>query len=403
MSTLTLRLPEKSSVSNDTTLSCHYVLADKKQIQEGTASLAELANEIAGASQIVLLLAPGDVTLLKLKAPPLSAAKLKTALPALVEDSLLCDPADCVIVASEEIDGLRQIAIVDQAWLTLLVTTLKQLDARRICAIPFLSCLPTQADTISAIIEMQDNGMTLGINTDAQDMLGMQLPPDTNAEDAIATLRTLQPEAAITLYAPDALADACIQAADEHMRVEAASWGDWIATRPGSAPDLCAGLDVGTHTLFDWKRWRWVIMLVVAIGLANIAGLQMDWWRLKSEAQDLRTAMTQTFRSAYPKESVIVDPLAQMQQKLNQTKSRLGQPASDDFLALAASLGQAWVSLGHARKLPEIATLQYSNRSLLIKWKAGTPADIGALRPALAAHKLSVHQVDGGWQVRSVK
>ncbi len=402
MSTLTLRFPEKSSVSNDTTLSCHYVLSDKKQMQEGTATLPELASEIANASQTVLLLAPSDVTVLKLKTPPLSATKLKAALPALVEDSLLCDPADCVIVSGDEQNGLRLIAITDQAWLTLLVTTLKQLGARRIRALPSLSCLPSQADTISAVIETHDNGMALGISTNVQDMLGMQLPSDTNANDMVATLRALQPEAAITLYVPDALSDAYKQAADERMTVENTAWANWMTNYP-VAPDLCAGLETSTNALFEWKRWRWAVMLAAAIGIANIAGLQMDWWRLKSEAQGLRTAMTQTFRTAYPKESVIVDPLAQMQQKINQIRSLLGQPASDDFLALVASLGQAWTSLGHAHKLPAIAKLEYSNRSLLVKWKAETPVNIETLRPALAAHNLSAQQTEDGWQIRSVK
>ena len=46
---------------------------------------------------MVLLLAASDVSLFRIAVPPLPAARLKAALPALVEDRVIGDPADCAI------------------------------------------------------------------------------------------------------------------------------------------------------------------------------------------------------------------------------------------------------------------------------------------------------------------
>ena len=62
---------------------------------------------------------------MRVKAPPLSASKLKAALPALVEEQVLGDPADCVLAATaEDSEGLRTVAVVQRAWLEVLVKAL---------------------------------------------------------------------------------------------------------------------------------------------------------------------------------------------------------------------------------------------------------------------------------------
>lgn len=64
--------------------------------------------------------------------PPLSDAKLKLALPNLVEEQLLADPSDCVIVAGRAADNSRLIAVVQRDWLELLVKTLHVLGANQL-------------------------------------------------------------------------------------------------------------------------------------------------------------------------------------------------------------------------------------------------------------------------------
>ena len=51
----------------------------KKSGRQGFAALQELSGTIGTAQRVVLLLAASDVTLLRVKIPPLSAARLKAA------------------------------------------------------------------------------------------------------------------------------------------------------------------------------------------------------------------------------------------------------------------------------------------------------------------------------------
>ena len=62
----------------------------------------------------------------------MSDAKLKLALPNLVEEQLLADPSDCVIVAGRAADNSRLIAVVQRDWLELLVKTLHVLGANQL-------------------------------------------------------------------------------------------------------------------------------------------------------------------------------------------------------------------------------------------------------------------------------
>ena len=57
--------------------------------QQGQSSLAELKTLAIGAKQVAFILAASDTSLLKTKVPPMSAAKLKQALPNLLEDQLM--------------------------------------------------------------------------------------------------------------------------------------------------------------------------------------------------------------------------------------------------------------------------------------------------------------------------
>ena len=144
--------------------------------------------------------------------------------------------------------------------------------------------------------------------------------------------------------------------------------------------DLMAGLGIATGPKLDWRPWRWPLALAAAVLVVNAAALNIDWWRLKSETDSLRANMVQIYKSAYPKESVIIDPIAQMQQKIAIAKHNSGLPAPDDFTAIVAAFGEAWAgTVATAGKTTAIAALDYHEHSLYVRLKPGgevaDPAD----------------------------
>jgi len=419
-------------------LPCSFALVEHGSAieRQGLASLSGLAETIAKAKRVVLLLAASDVTLLHLQVPPLSPARLKAALPNLVEEHLITDPADCIVVAGSSSGGLRTIAVVQRAWLDLLAKTFAAYGARQIAALPAQLCLQHPADqpgSASAAINIlnadpQHTGIDITLRLSEHEGIGLAIQPvsdEAAPHDIIRVLSTLAPEAPITLYVPQPFLRTYQDAAskpdmpNKYISVVADNWSHWLAGVNASTLDLMAGLGAATGYKLDWRPWRWPLALAAAVLAINAAALNIDWWRMQRESNALRAAMTQIYKSAYPKETVIIDPVAQMQQKISAAKRNSGLPAADDFTAITAAFGEAWINSSSADNIPAIAALEYRERSLMVRLKpalggangAGGAAPTQQIKAALAKHNppLTLEVLDpasgqsGGvaWKIRS--
>lgn len=417
MSTLYIRHPSKAASDADSILElppCLFALvADNGVIErEGSATLAALSDAIRQAKRVVLLLAASDVSLLRVKVPPLSSARLKAALPNLVEDQLMSDPADCVFVAGPLSDGLRTVAVVQRAWLEHLSSALTAQGARQLTVLPAQLCLPHQAGAATAAIAECAHESDITLRLSQQDGIGLSVTASGAAAmpEVVTTLRMIVPQLPLTLYVPPASVGSYQQIAsdanDAGLNVLPDSWSHWVAGANNLGLDLMAGLGADAGPQIDWRPWRWPLGLALLLLMVNLFGLNLDWLRMKREANLLRAGMTQTFQATFPKEQVIVDPMAQMRQKLAAAKHDAGQLAADDFTALAATFGAAWSSVMQSGKgaVPAIATLEYRERSLLVRFKSGAEAPVAEMTAALATRHAALEQTSAGvWQIRSAK
>lgn len=418
MSTLYIRSPSKAAADNAPHwigLPCPFALVAPGGAitQEGVAALSDLSEMVGSAQRVVLLIAASDVSLLRVKVPPLSASRLKAALPNLVEDRLISDPAESVIVAGDVADGLRTIAAMQRGWLDILSKTLLAYGARNIAALPAQLCLPSQPDRVTAAVTELVVDIELTLRLSAHDGIGLPIMPEhpqAPALDVVQALYAVVPQAPITLYVPpdrmqgyrDALGG--MPEGERRIGLSPDNWSMWIAGAKEVALNLMAGLDTGSATV-NWRAWRWPLVLAGALLLVNIAGLNIDWWRMRKEAAQLRAAMVETYKSVYPKEPVIIDPIAQMQQKIAAAQRASGQSSPDDFVPLAAGFGEAWSSVAQDQSAaPAIAAIEYRDRSLFVRPKAEGNALAAQLKPALAARNLSLTEPKAGiWQIRSAR
>lgn len=416
MSTLYIRLPSHAFAENlqpGMPLYCEYASATNSGAleREGMAALPDMGELVRRAQRVVLLLAPGDVTLLRVKVPPLSPGRLKAALPNLVEDQLMSDPAECVVVADSTRNETRTVAVVQRSWLELLARTLTTLGARSVAAVPAQLCLPVQADAVSAAVAEHSGDIDVAIRLSEQEGLGLSIVPDQPESAAFEVMQSLAmvvPQAPIVLYVPQARVrdyqDSLhiAPALSERITLHADNWQRWIGAAAKAPLDLVSGLGAAAGPKFDWSRWRWPVALALLLLTINLIGLNVDWLRMKREAEVLQAGMVQTYKAAFPKETVVIDPLVQLRQKLAGGQRQAGQLAPDDFVGLAASFGEAWSGLGQGSNA--IAGLEYRDRSLTVKFKpdANVPAD--QLNSALSSRNLSATQSGSGvWQIRSGK
>ena len=171
MNTLYLRIPAKHTAQWPTAALAFALCSQEGAItREGRSTLSELAGLIA-KSDVVLLIAAPDVTLLELAIPPMPEAKLKLALPNLVEDQIMADPADCVFVVSAKSSASaarRTIAVAQRSWLSQLSASLFALGANQIKAFPAHLTIPFKDDQTTARItdSVQDGCANLALRFD---------------------------------------------------------------------------------------------------------------------------------------------------------------------------------------------------------------------------------------------
>lgn len=403
MTTLIIRYPAKASVDSGAAQTCAFALVGDggNLLQQGAAPLGNLGDMVAAARRVTLLLAASDTALLRMKTPPLSGAKLKAALPALVEEQVLGDPADCVLAATAADDeGMRTIAVVQRAWLEVLVKALLAQGAQAVSVMPSQLCLPFQPGAVSAALVPGDAGFDLVMRQSQFEGLGMTLPAQPQA--ALQTLRVLAGEQPITLYVSTAQRAQLAPLAAEipHLTLEEDHWAHWVAGARSAGLDLAPALGNNGASARAWQRWRWPVRIAVLAVLINVVGVNIEWMRLKGEAKAVSQSMTQTFKSVYPKEPLVAAPLEQMQRNIRLAKASSGEAGGDEFVTLSAAFGEAMNVL--PRK-DIIASLEYKDHALLIKVKPNTVdgTAVQQLRAALAGRKLDMQEpVPGAWKIQ---
>ena len=366
-----------------------------RPLRTATASLNELAPQVTQVSEVVLLLAASDVTLLRIAVPPLSATRLRAALPSLIEEFVIGDTAECAIAAGAEADGQRLVAVCDRAWLKSWVAALRQSGARRIHVLPISLCLPSPNSHLSAALFQFGQRYELALRLSDHEGIGLAVDIDDEMQlpSAVAQLLgTLAVNRPVQLSVPPALVtlfEKWIEAHQlSHIKLIEQQWSDWIAESAKVSVDLISAFEGSQRAAFPWREWRWPIALAGAVSLFNIAALNTDWWRLRSEGLQIRDEITDIYRRSFPNETVVLDPLAQIKQKIAASRQASGQLNTSDFLVLAAALGEVWREAGN--DLRAIDALDYRDGTLTIKLKKAAQVSLAAMRTPLAARELQL-------------
>ncbi|WP_229425304.1 type II secretion system protein GspL [Massilia sp. Se16.2.3] len=366
--------------------------------QQGEGLLRNLTDVVAASRRVVLLLAGADVNLLSLSMPPLAGARLRAALPGLVEEHVPGRPGRLRARRRSRRGGRHPPGRGGAARLARAAGAYAAgPGARAVAVVPAQLCLPLQPGGVSATIGAGELLLRQGPYS------GFGLALDANPAVALQTARALAGDAPLTLYVPHAQLGeygVLLAEAGPGTVLEADDWAHWIAGANSAGFDLLPGLGAAGARQRDWRRWRVPIALALLGVVVNLAGINIEWLRLRGEANAVRQQMNQTFQSVYPN-TPMVDPVAQMRQNIARAQAGSGQIGTDEFIYLAAALGDASRQLASP---PGITSIEYKERALNVRVKPETvdPTALRQLQAALSARSLTLEAIaPANWRIRS--
>jgi general secretion pathway protein L len=419
---LYIRLPSKAAADaaeHWAALPSPFALASNTGAveKEGTAPLADLSAMVASASRVVLLLAASDVSYLRVKTPPLSLAKLKLALPNLVEDQLMMDPAECVVVPGDVADDLRTAIVAQRGWLDILVKTFNGYGARSVAIVPSQACLPFEPNAATALVSEHGADLDLALRLAPQEALGLAIyAAGAEAElEVLSTISALAPARSLVLYAPqervpafqDEAAKRVVEGLD--VQVYADNWPRVIGQLGKTPLNLALALVGAGARQIEWRQWRWPIVLAVLVVVVNAIGFNVEWLRMKREEKSLKDGMNQIFRSAYPNDPISDDVVSQLKRKIEAAERDNGKSSPEDFSQLAGNFAEALGNELRNSKTPKpvtavIASIEYRDHSLLVHVKSDSPVSMDKIKFGLSARNLNLTTPSAGvWQIRSGK
>jgi general secretion pathway protein L len=371
---------ERASVSAAVVVDYGGINASGRQCGAGEAPLALLPK----ARKVDLLFDATDVFTTLLDAPPLSEARLRQALPGLIEERLLADPTECHLVHRiGGVDGnLTRVAVsaIDRATLTGALDAAAEAEVRPRGAYSALYSIPApSAGTLSVRASRGRGTVRTAEHAGFAFELGRSMP---------AALFLVVQQLGIKRIRAYGRDGAKLVPLAAKLRVEVVNpKRDFDAAAIASAVNLLQGRfapagQFGITAITTLARDGQLKPLLVgaALGLAIcVMGMNAYRFRLEAQVHALRAAMQAAFRGAFPSEA-LVEPVAQAQRHLRELRARAGQLSPDDFSVLNAQLAQLLASA----PVGALAGVEYRNSALTLKFRPGAMGS-AALQGALQA------------------
>jgi general secretion pathway protein L len=369
-----------------------YVAVGARGAESGETPIALLPK----ASSVDLVFDTSDVFVAAVDAPRMPEAKLRLALPNLLEERLLSDPADCHFAFTPQARSgtvttiasapKLPVAVINRALLTSALDALSEAGYRPRAAYSEIYVVPAPAAGVLSVRLDRGRGIARSGKHDgfAFEFDGSGLPAPLLLAVRQLGIKRVQ------AYGRDA--GKLVQFAEQLGVAVDASQREIDVTATESAVNLLQGAFapgglLGSLTLPKLTTAKLKVPLIwTAVAAATfLVGMNAYWLKLEAEARAIRSQMETAFRSAFPEATAVVDPVLQTQRQLGALRSRAGIASPDDFSVLNAQVAQL-LSLA---PIGSVAGIEYREGALRVKFKPGT-ADNPALQNTLRAQAIQI-------------
>lgn len=369
---------------------CSWALLDDSgRLQSSGTRLEDLPR----ARRCRLVLAGDLVLTLKASLPDLPERRLAPLLPAAAEAATLVEAETIHAVVMERSKaGEATLAVLEEAWLTRILSRLAGLGLHPDSAVPEYLLLPWTEGCWSVGWRGGDSlarfgrgeGMSLD---DGEPPVGL----------ALALAQRPRPEA-IKVYQAGKLGTPDWprwRAALETPVEDGGPW-DWRSAPWPDVPGVLQGRHAPGRSRLDWKRLgRPLAWGAVSLAGIHLVGMALDWAMLRRESVSIREDMHVLAERALPAHAAVVDPPWQVKERLQALHAATGNPPPNAFTGLLGRLGQAWPAAGST----PVQSLTYEGGALTVSLAQADAAWLDSLKTAAAAAGLAVgaqENKDGG-------
>lgn len=321
-----------------------YVLSNGQTVlSSGQASADTLPSQ---GGEVVAVVPLGRLSWFEVQLPPGSqGAKLTSVLQGLLEDRLLDDPEQVHLVLPLEgaltarTGGKSLVAACGKAWLREALAPLqaKGLTVQRL--VPELSPSDTPVlyftgtpDQALPVLTYPQGVNVLPSNTTHWQAFPQLSEPDLRVCAEPAMVEQVQRQLQLL---PE------LQATSQRWLAASQSpWdlaqGEWAQ---GRQQQVMRHLQAGLQSLRYAPSWFPVRLGLITLLLIQVIGLNVEAWQESQVSQKLQSQLPAMLKSTFPKVTVVIDPLLQMQREVDALRLASGSLSPSDFEPLLAALG----------------------------------------------------------------
>jgi general secretion pathway protein L len=386
-------LPAKAQLAPSTVVNYIAINAGVAASQTGETPIALLPR----AASVDIVFDSADVFITAIEAPKLSDAKLRQALPNLLEDRLLSESSDLQFAfeAPARASGSTTLAaqpkiavsVIDRGLLTRALDVFNETGIRVRAAYSEVYVVPPPAAGVVSVRVDRGHGFA---RTSRHEGFAFDFEGSGFPAPLVLAIRQLGVKRvwafgrdAAKLQALGQEAVVQIDASQRDLDLSAADAAVNLLQGPFAQGGLFGGLSIAGLPKLTFATMK-APLVWAAVAIATfIIGMNAYFFKLETESHDLRVNMETAFRSAFPEATAVVDPVLQTQRQLSGLRARAGIASADDFSVLNAQLAQ----LLSSAPLGSVAGLEFREGALKIKFKPGT-ADNPGLQNALRAQAI---------------
>jgi len=364
------------------------------------------------ASAVDLVFDASDVFITEIESPRLSEGKLRLALPNMLEERLLADPADCHFAFRTTRGGSGNtaigeqpsmpVAVIDRGLLTRGLDALAESGYRVRAAYSEIYTVPPPAAGVLSVRVNRGRGMARsGVHDGFAFDVADEVPPTLSLAVRQLGIKRIQAYGKEASRLEPLATGLNVQVEVHADEVDLASTEGAVNLLQGAFAQggmMASLVPGGLLPAISARSLRVPLAWTAAAVIVAIAGMNVYYLKLDGESKAIRGQMEASFRSNFPQSTAVVDPIEQTKRQLSDLRSRAGIPSANDFSVLNARTAL----LLSIAPVGSVAGMDYRDNALKVKFKPGTgdnPALQNTLRSAAVQQGLAI-RFDGDGSAR---